>query len=50
MNGKSPVGRPRTKWLDYIENLGNRLRLRPSKMHSVLLDQLRVVGSRSVAT
>ena len=32
-NGRRPVGRPRTKWTDYIEDLGrNRLGLRPSEM------------------
>ena len=30
-NGRRPVGRPRTRWTDYIEDLGwNRLRLRPN--------------------
>ena len=37
---KRPVGRPRTRWLDYIENLGwNRLGLYPSEMQSVLVDR-----------
>ena len=32
-NGKRLVGRPRTRWTDYIEDLGwNRLGLRPSEM------------------
>ena len=36
---KRPVGRPRTRWLDYIEDLGwNRLGLYPSKMQFVLVD------------
>ena len=40
VSGKRPVGRPRTRWLDYIENLGwNSLGLRPSKMKSVLVDR-----------
>ena len=31
-NGRKPVGRPRTRWTDYIEDLGwNRLGLHPSK-------------------
>ena len=39
MSWKRPVGRPRTRWLDYIENLGwNRLRLYPSKLQFVLVD------------
>ena len=40
VSGKRPVGRPRTRWLDYSENLGwNRLKLYPSKMQSVLVDR-----------
>ena len=32
-NGRRPVGRPRTRWTDYIKDLGwNRLGLRPSEM------------------
>ena len=35
-NGRRPVGRPRTRWTDYIEDLGwNRLGLRPSEMMEV---------------
>ena len=38
-NGRGPVGRPRTRWTDYIEDLGwNRLGLRPSKMMQVMDD------------
>ena len=37
---KRPVGRPRTRWLDYIEDLGwNRLGLHPNKMQFVLVDR-----------
>ena len=33
VDGKRPVGRPQTRWLDYIEDLGwNRLGLYPSEM------------------
>ena len=40
VNRKRPVGRPRTRRLDYIENLGwNHLGLYPSKMQSVLVDR-----------
>ena len=40
VNGKKPSELPRTKWLDYIEDLGwNRLGLRQSKMQSVLVDR-----------
>ena len=36
-NGRRPVGRPRTRWTDYIEDLGwNRLGLRPSEMMEVM--------------
>ena len=36
-NGRRPVGRPRTKWTDYIEDVGwNRLGLRPSEMMEVM--------------
>ena len=39
-NGRRPVGRPRTRWIDYIENLGwNRLVLRPSEMMGVMEDR-----------
>ena len=39
-NGKRPVGRPRTKWTNYIEDLGwNRLKLRPSEMMDVVEDR-----------
>ena len=38
-NGSRPVGRPRTKWTDYIEDLGwNRLGLHPSEMMEVMKD------------
>ena len=38
-NGRRPVGRPRTRWTDYIEDLGwNRLGLRPSEMMEVMED------------
>ena len=37
---KRPVGWPRTRWLDYIEDLDwNRLGLYPSKMQAVLVNQ-----------
>ena len=36
-NGRRPVGRPRTRWSNYIEDLGwNRLGLHSSKMVDVL--------------
>ena len=39
-NGRRPVGRPRTRWTDYIEDLGwNRLGLRPSEMREVMEDR-----------
>ena len=39
-NGRRPVGRPRTRWTDYIEDLGwNRLELRPSEMMEVMEDR-----------
>ena len=39
-NGRRPVGRPRTRWTDYIEDLGwNRLGLRPSEMVEVMEDR-----------
>jgi len=34
------VGRPRTRWADYIEDLGwNRLELQPSEMLEVVADR-----------
>ena len=40
VSGKRLVGRPQTKWLDYIEVLGwNRLGLYPREMQSVLVDR-----------
>ena len=36
-NGRRPVGRPRTRWLDYIENLGSSRLVLPSQ-------QLRLVA------
>jgi len=37
---KWPVGRPRTRWKDYIEYLGrNRLELQPSEMSEVVTDR-----------
>ena len=40
VSGKKSVGRPRTRWLDYIEDRGwKRLRLYPSEMQSVLVDR-----------
>ena len=39
-NGRRPVGRPRTRWTDYIEDLGwNRLGLHSSKMMDVIKDR-----------
>ena len=39
-NGRRPVQRPRTRWTDYIENLGwNRLGFRPSEMMDVMEDR-----------
>ena len=39
-NGRRPVGRPRTRWTDYIEDLGwNRLGLRPNEMMEVMEDR-----------
>ena len=36
-NGRRPVGQPRTRWTDYIEDLEwNRLGLRPSEMMEVM--------------
>ena len=40
VSGKRPVGRPRTRLLDYIVHLGwNRLGLYPSEMQSVFVDR-----------
>jgi len=40
VKGKRPVGRPRTRWQDYIEDLGlNRLGLQPSEMLAVVADR-----------
>ena len=40
VRGKRPVGRPRTRWLDYIEGLGwNRLGRHPSELLSMLVDR-----------
>ena len=39
-SGRRPVGRPRTRWTDYIEDLRwNRLGLRPSEMMEVVEDR-----------
>ena len=39
-NGRRPVWRPRTRWTDYIEDLGwNRLELHLSKMMNVMEDR-----------
>ena len=39
-NGKRPAGRPRTRWTDYIEDLGwNRLGLHPIEMMDVIEDR-----------
>ena len=39
-NGRRPVERPRTRWTDYIEDLGwNRLELHPSEMMEVIEDR-----------
>ena len=39
-NGKRPVGRPRTRWTDYVKDLGwNRLGLRLSEMMEVMEDR-----------
>ena len=39
-NGRRPVGRPRTRWTDYIEDVGwNRLELHPSEMMEVMEDR-----------
>ena len=40
VNGKRPVGRPKTRWTNYIDDLGeNRLRLHPSEMMEVNEDR-----------
>ena len=39
-NGRRPVGRPRTRWMDYIEEFGwNRFGLHPSEMMEVMEDR-----------
>ena len=39
-NGRRSVGRPRTRWTDYIEDLGwNSLGLRPNEMMEVMEDR-----------
>ena len=39
-NGRRPVGRPRTRWKDHVEDLGwNSLGLRPSEMMKVMKDR-----------
>ena len=39
-NGRRPVGQPRTRWIDYIEDLGwNCLGLLPSEMMEVMEDR-----------
>jgi len=39
VKGKWPMGRPRTCWEDYTEDLGwNRLDLQPSEMLEVVAD------------
>ena len=39
-NGRRPVGRPRSRWSNYIEDLGwNRLGLHSSKMMDVIKDR-----------
>jgi len=40
VKGKRLVGRPRTRWADYIEDLGwNRLGLQPSEMLAVVANR-----------
>ena len=42
VNGRRPVGRPRTRWTDHIKDLGwNRLRLYPSEMMEVMEDRVK---------
>ena len=39
-NGRTPVGRPRTRWTDYIEDLQLKLLgLHPSEMMDVMEDR-----------
>ena len=39
-NGRRPVGRPRTRWTNYIEDAGwNRLGLYPSEIMDVMEDR-----------
>ena len=39
-NGRRPAGRPRTRWTNYIEDLGwNRLGLQLSEMMDVMEDR-----------
>ena len=39
-NGRRPVGQPRSRWTNYIEDLGlNRLGLYPSEMMDVIEDR-----------
>ena len=39
-NGRRPVGRPKTRWTNYIEDLGwSRLGLHPSEMMDVMKDR-----------
>ena len=39
-NGRRLVGRPRSRWTNYIEDLGwNRLRLHPSEMMGLMEDR-----------
>jgi len=40
VKGKRPVGRRRTRWADYIEDIGwNHLGLQPSEMLEVVADR-----------
>jgi len=40
VKGKIPVGRPRTRWAVYIEDLGwNRLGFQPSEMLAMVADR-----------
>jgi len=40
VKGKRPVGRPQTRWAEYIEDLGwNRLGLQPNEMLEVVADR-----------
>jgi len=40
VKGKRPVGRPRTRWEDYIEDLGwNRLGFQPNELLEVVVDR-----------